>query len=28
MAITASHRFKVFGLPFFELRYDIARKCR
>jgi hypothetical protein len=27
-AITASHRFTVFGLPFLELRYDIARKCR
>jgi hypothetical protein len=24
--LTASHRFVVFGLPFLELRYDIARK--
>lgn len=24
--IAASHRFAVFGLPFLELRYDIARK--
>lgn len=26
-AMTASHRFAVFGLPFLELRYDIARKA-
>jgi hypothetical protein len=25
-ALAASHRFGVFGLPFLELRYDIARK--
>jgi hypothetical protein len=25
--IAASHRFAVFGLPFLELRYDIARKA-
>jgi hypothetical protein len=25
-AIAASHRFAVFGLPFLELRYDIARR--
>jgi hypothetical protein len=24
--IAASHRFAVFGLPFLELRYAIARK--
>ncbi|MEY4580609.1 MAG: hypothetical protein RL701_5312, partial [Pseudomonadota bacterium] len=26
-ALAASHRFTVFGLPFLELRYDIARKA-
>jgi hypothetical protein len=27
-ALAASHRFGVFGLPFLELRYDIARKAQ
>jgi hypothetical protein len=26
-AMAAPHRFAVFGLPFLELRYDIARKA-
>lgn len=26
-AIAASHRFAVFGMPYLELRYDIARKA-
>jgi hypothetical protein len=26
-SITASHRFAVFGLPFLELRYAMARKA-
>lgn len=26
-AIVASHRFAVFGMPYLELRYDIARKA-